>query len=225
MSVIVLAEEEIRDIGWLRNGQQLEFPDNYKTNDRRIRVQYNEESNTVHGEKIILEKYLGELIEEMQKDSRAKKLNTYPVVILYSYYIPCSITSHVCAQRLADDRRSRETKYSLVVGYSEYYMYQPLHKNRKDLTIKNIQDSFDTLRKGAIAVCYMVRDFSKQLSVIVQQDTFSDIFQTNMYSCLMRQPLAYCCSANLDSGPANAVDNVKRVVNFSYQHYGVRMPI
>ena len=215
VSVIVLAEEEIRDIGWLRNGQQLEFPDNYKTNDRRIRVQYNEESNKVHGEKIILERYLGGLIEEMQRDSKAKRLNTYPVVILYSYYIPCSMTSHVCAQRLAYDKRNRETKYSLVVGYSEYYIYKKRHNNPKDLTIKNIQDSVDTLREGAIAVYYMVQDFSKQLFVIVQKDTFSDIFQTNLYDCLIKQPLTYSCSTNLDNDPQDAVDGVSRIVTFS----------
>lgn len=211
----VLAEEEINDIAWLRNEQQLEFPDNFKTNDRRIRVQYNEEKNKHHGEKILLEKFLGGLIAEMQKDSKAKKMNTYPVVVLYSLYIPCSMSNHVCAERLANDRKTRETKYSLVIGYSEYFIYQQRHKNPKTLTIKNIQDSFDTLREGAIDVYYMVRDFSNQLSVMVLHDTFSDIFQTNLYSCLIRQPLAYCCSVNMDKKSPDAVDHVSRIVTFT----------
>ena len=207
----VLSEEEVGDISWLRNG----FPDNFRTNDRRIRVQYNEESNKHHGEKIILEKYLGGLIAEMQRDSKANKLNIYPVVIMYSYYIPCSMINHVCAKRLADDKKSRETKYSLVLGYSDYYIYQMRHKNPKELTIKNIQDSFKTLRDGTIDVYYMIRDFSNQLSSIVLQDSMSDLIQTNLYNCLIKQPLAYCCSANLDKSGPEAVDDVSKVVTFS----------
>ena len=211
----VLAEEEVGDISWLRNGHKLEFPHKFRENDRRIRVQYNEENNKHHGEKIVLEKYLGGLIAEMQTDSKANKLNIYPVVILYSYYIPCSMIDHVCAQRLADDKRSRETKYSLVLGYSDYYIYQKRHKNPKDLTIKNIQDSFQTLRDGTIDVYYMIRDFSNQLSFIVLQDSMSDMIQTNLYNCLIKQPLAYCCSANLEKKGPEAVDDVSKVVTFS----------
>ena len=152
----------------------------------------------------------------MQKDSRAKKLNTYPVVVMYSYYIPCSMSDHVCAKRLANDTRNRETKYSLVVGYSDYYIYQQRHKNPKDLTIKNIQDSFKTFRDGTIDVYYLIRDFSKQLSVIVLLDTMSDIFQSNLYNCLVKQPLVYCCSANLDQGGVQVdVNNTWRIVTFS----------
>lgn len=212
-STTVLAEEEINNITWLRNGQKLEFPDDFKTDDRRIRVQYNERRGKHHGEKILLEKYLGKLIEEMKKDSKAKKMNTYPVVVLYSFYIPCSIGNHVCAQRLINDSKTRE--YSLVVGYSEYFIYQQWHNNSKNLTIKNIQDSFNTLREGAVAVYYMMQDFSGRFSVMVTQDNFSDIFQTNLYSCLIKQPLAYCCSANLNQDAANALADASRIVTFS----------
>lgn len=211
----VLAEGEINNITWLRNGQKLEFPYNFTANDRRIRVQYNEEKNKHHGEKILLEKYLGGLIAEMQKDSKAKKMNIYPVVILYSLYIPCSMGNHTCAKRLVNDRRIRKPKYSLVVGYSEYYIYQMRNLNPKNLTIKNIQDSFDTLRDGAIDVYYMSRSFGNQLSFMVLLDTNSTIFQTNLYGCLIRQPLAYCCSVNMNKKIPDAVDNVPRIVTFT----------
>ena len=151
----------------------------------------------------------------MQTDSKANKLNIYQVVIMYSYYIPCSIIDHVCAKRLADDKMSRETKYSLVLGYSDYYIHQKRHKNPKDLTIKNIWDSFQTLRDGTIDVYHMTRGFRNQLSFIVLQDSMSDMIQTNLYTCLIKQPFAYCCSANLDKNAPEAVDDVSKFVTFS----------
>lgn len=209
--VTVLAEDEIQDISWLNYA----FPDTFTKDDRRIRVQYNENNNKDHGEKLLLERYLDKLIAEMQKDSREKKFNIYPIVVLYSFYIPCSMTNHVCAKRLADDKKSRKPTYSLILGYSGYYVYQQRHKNHKELTINNIKTSFKTLQEGAIQVYYMIRDFSNELSTIYLRNDVSDIFQTNLYDCLMNQPLAYCCSANLDETPEEAVDGVKRIVSFS----------
>jgi len=96
---LVVSEDELEQEAndWIKNKS---LPGNFKENNRRVRTQYNSEVGDVsqHGEKILLEKYLDGLIDNMQNDSRRKNYNVYPIVIMFSYFIPCSLTNHKCAE-------------------------------------------------------------------------------------------------------------------------------
>lgn len=209
---VVLSEQNLPDTEqWFDNRA---FPDFITKNERRVKVQYNENGTNTHGEKIILEDFLDSLINNMQDDSKKEGHNEYPIVFMYSYNIPCSLIDHKCAELLANETRKRlktSREYSMIIGYRKSFGRRPeLQKN-------NIEKAFKALVDGGIHVDRLVYTKKQgELGFFVQTHiSFDEVvkakytFQTLMYECLLGQPTAYCCTAK----PGNE-EALHRIVTF-----------
>ncbi|CAC5373811.1 unnamed protein product [Mytilus coruscus] len=198
----VLAEEEI---------EMLIYPNN-----KRVHVQFNENGQQDHGENIILEKYLDDLIKQMEEESTKNIYNSYPIVILFSWYLPCSMKSHTCAENLSKDNQKRG--YSLIVGFNDFFTYDSNQFNRNkrhSLTFGNLEKSFDTFISSNIQIFHTVRYYDGSVSAENEKPMtrIHDIFQSNFYESLIQQPLAFCCGTNFpNSVDLNAID---RIISFS----------
>lgn len=198
----VLAEEEIK---------KLIYP-----NEQRVRVQFNENGQQDHGENIILNKHLDDLITQMKEDSTHNNYNSYPIVIIFSWYIPCSMKSHTCAANLSKDKQRRN--YSLIVGFNDFFTYNssPFDKNRRhSRTTNNLEQSFQTIILSNIQIYHTVRYFNVLVPAENEKSMtrIQDIFQSNYFESLIQHPLAFCCGTNFPKSVN--INTIDRIISFS----------
>ena len=212
-STVVVSEEELRTKAqqWF---EEKKFPEDFTKDNRRVRVQYNTGKNEQHGENIILRKYLDDLIGNMQLDSRENGYNEYPIVLMYSYNIPCTLTDHTCAKNLAEDHTKRinsDKEYSMVIGYQASFGRTVLAKR------ENLEQAFKALVDGDIYVQRLVYTKARGIMGFFVQtsDSTEEVltskytFQTLMYECLLGQPTTYCCTATPDN-----IATIQNIVSF-----------
>ena len=199
---IIVSEEELNREAptWFESNK---FPEQFTKGNWRVKVQYNTGGNAKHGENIILKDHMDTLINHMQNDSRANGHNEYPIVLMYSYNIPCTLTDHTCAANLARDHSNRKnsmTEYCMVIGYQASFGY-----NKEDQR-GNLENALKALVDGGVFVDRLVhRKKEGTIGFFVQTKVSYDevlstrySFQTLMFECLLGQPTTYCCTAHMD---------------------------
>lgn len=208
VSVTVLSEAEYTDLSWIKAGKFLE-----SFTERRVVVQFNENKNTIHGEKIILDTYLEGLTREMKRDC---KFRCAAVVCLFSWYIPCSLANNQCAVKLKKDVNSK--KYKLIIGFTEVFWDT---RGGRGPTLSNLKESFKTLSHENIDVFYLVNFYSGQISKRGEYKEpithLSEILQSNLYDCIIQKPVSFCCGSNYNETFPGLTDllQVEKITAFS----------
>lgn len=208
VSVTVLSEDEYTNLSWIKAGT---FPESFRNT--RVKVQFNENDNKLHGEKIILDRHLNDLTNKMKEDC---EIRCAAVVCLFSWYIPCSLAANTCAEKLRKDVNDKN--YKLIIGFTEIYWKT---RDKSGSTLLNVKNSLNTLAHDNIDVFYLVNFYSGQISKQEQYmkpiTSLRKILQSNLYDCIIQKPISFCCGSNYNKEFPGLTDlaQVEKITAFS----------
>ncbi|XP_052080221.1 uncharacterized protein LOC127718258 [Mytilus californianus] len=190
--ITIMSDEEIREaILW--GGK---FPDEFKKNERLTFLlnklnhgkEYYNPDRQLHGEVNAI--HFG-AIERLMNNfkSNPKTKYKYPVMLLYSHYIPCAHVPRLgysCSEELMNYAKGRIEEFRMIVAYTTCYKDTDEHHSFKFMTDSGIE-AFEHMVKG---------QYTHSLKVYSQNsiDGIQKSFQGEAYDCIQNSPLSTCCT-------------------------------